>query len=768
MGACGKKYPRYGVHSIVSVLVFLINPLRLSAAPDTTFVILGKVIDAESGLSLAAANVALAGTLGGSATDPEGRFFFEHLKPTTYTLIISFVGYETATVKVTPWQRGQPREALVIALQPKPIRLSEVVVGPGAFTASSMVSPQIQFSKEELRLIPVGINDPMRTLQLLPGVGGNYLNARVAFRGSRPNDALYLIDGIEIYGSLFHLDRAQGQRSAHIDGLLSIIDTEIIEDIYLSLGGFPSRYGNKSGGVVSIKTVRPQEEGLQTTLSLGIARASAVFKGKWKGHSFLFSAQRAYFDLAFALFGRKGTNILPSFYDLFGKYEYLTPQGRVYAQVIRARDDLEVLDKPGGKLTTQRTNYSLTHLWVGVDQILYPSFLSSTIVFSSFLPENSWYDASSVFGPDFRIYEKRAVLYGMTQRFTYDFSSLHSLETGITSRLTRAQYQYHQTFAAGEGDTTQIVNTNRLHRGYDVGFYASYKSRPLGDLVLVDAGFRLDHQTYVRPKSWQWSPRLGIAVQLPYESTLRVGTGMFNQPTDITNLQTYQEGAPELEKTTHYMIGLENRLLPRSEVRIEAYYKRLTPEYKLFQSGVQLTALDGFAYGIDVFVKKQFDDWFFWIGYAYGMAKDAYENIVVYRSLDRRHSFSLNLNVTLFGGLSVSTTFRYATGRPYTQLNFERVETDTGSYWKYRWGPYHAERGTVFSQWNIGISQRTPYSWGAVSWYIQVVNLLNRQGVVKYGWEFVSDGRGGVKPVERNNVDAPRLVMGGVSCEFKL
>ncbi len=738
---------------------------KLPAQQDSTGSISGKVTEAGTKTPLERANVWLSGLLIGTTTDAEGKFVLKRLQAGTYTLEISFVGYRRAIVRDVPAQPGRTTE-LELALEPEPVKLSEIVVSPGTYSLSNSMTTELQFSKSELRVMPMGVDDPLRTLQLLPGTNTDNMNAKIGIRGSRPDDALYVIDGMEIYGTLFHLDRIQAARSSHMNGLISILNTDIIDNLYVSLGGFPSKYGNKSGGVIGLTTVSPDVDGLHGSLSLNIAKMGAVLTGRNGDDSFVFSAQRGYFDLVFGLLGAK-SSIWPYYYDLFGKYEHKFSSGKLFFEAVHAKDWIELaIDslKAGGTVDVQ---YSLNYVWAGLEWFVTPSLASTTTLYTSFLPEKSSYEFQASVEPDFSRFEKRATLGGIKQDILYEFSKTSLLEAGLNLRLARSRYSFFQTYEETIGDTVNIVRSEPTYEGYDFGAYTSFRTKLLNGALIVDAGLRFDHQSYISTDDKQWSPRIGLALHLPYETTLRAGTGLYYQPTDLANISNYNPLAFRLSRSSHYLVSVENKLLPRSEVRIEAYYKRMSPERKSMLVGGSVLPFEyGYAKGVDMFLKKQYDWWYFWIGYSYGLAKDVAGTQEVYRSLDRRTSFSLNVNLAAGYGWNFNLSYRYATARPFTKRYFEKVATDSISHWKSRYGMLNGERGSIFSQLNLSVSRRTQFSWGWISWQLQFLNLLDRKGVVAQDTYLLKNQWGQVYPTIISSSDFPFLITFGITWEF--
>ena len=60
----------------------------------------GKVIEKKTGEPLIGVNVYLSGTQTGTTTNAKGRFKLSKVKPGTYNLVASMIGYETENVEI--------------------------------------------------------------------------------------------------------------------------------------------------------------------------------------------------------------------------------------------------------------------------------------------------------------------------------------------------------------------------------------------------------------------------------------------------------------------------------------------------------------------------------------------------------------------------------------------------------------------------------------------------------------------------------------------
>jgi len=98
---------RWGILYVVSIILMvsiLILPDFVFA--QTTGKIIGRVMDADRNEYLPGANVFLEGTSYGAATDREGEFTIFRVAPGTYTLKVTYIGYEEYAGEITVPSEG--------------------------------------------------------------------------------------------------------------------------------------------------------------------------------------------------------------------------------------------------------------------------------------------------------------------------------------------------------------------------------------------------------------------------------------------------------------------------------------------------------------------------------------------------------------------------------------------------------------------------------------------------------------------------------------
>ena len=108
-------------------------------------------------------------------------------------------------------------------------------------------------------------------LMTFAGVNNNNeLSTQYNVRGGNFDENLVYVNGIEVYRPFL-------VRSGQQEGL-SFINSNMVQNIHFSAGGFQSKYGDKLSSVLDITYRKPTENNVQATLSL--VGGSATIEGK--------------------------------------------------------------------------------------------------------------------------------------------------------------------------------------------------------------------------------------------------------------------------------------------------------------------------------------------------------------------------------------------------------------------------------------------------------------------------------------------------------
>lgn len=201
--------------------------------PNPSGKIAGRVVDAATNEPLPGVNVVIAGTTQGSITDLDGYYFILNVKPGTYAVQASFIGFTTMTVedvKVLPnktttidFNLGeaviQGEEVVVVADRP--------IVQVDRTTTTAVVDG------EQLEALPVtNIGD---AINLQAGVVDGH------FRGGRIGEVAYLVNGVPINNAF--------SQTASFD-----VEQNMVSSLEVISGVFNAEYGQALSGVVNIVT----------------------------------------------------------------------------------------------------------------------------------------------------------------------------------------------------------------------------------------------------------------------------------------------------------------------------------------------------------------------------------------------------------------------------------------------------------------------------------------------------------------------------------
>ncbi len=226
-----------------------------SGAAQRTGTLTGEVRDAETDEPLPGANVVLTETSLGASTNADGSYTIEGIPEGTYTVRVSFVGYETMTVNVSITSGTTARQN--VALAPRTFLGDEIVV-TGSRRAEKVLDS------------PVNIQS-VSAAQLQESGGGTFLSALSNLKGVDFVDVGINGQGISARGFNNHfntrmLSMTDG-RVAQLPGTglpqgnflpTSQLDVQSIEVI---VGPASALYGpNAHTGVVNVITKDPWNE----------------------------------------------------------------------------------------------------------------------------------------------------------------------------------------------------------------------------------------------------------------------------------------------------------------------------------------------------------------------------------------------------------------------------------------------------------------------------------------------------------------------------
>ncbi len=238
------------------LLFLVIFPVILNAQNKVR--IYGYVIDTNN-RGIEFANVFLEGTTNGTSTNGNGYYELEHEIKDSATIVFSMMGYETLKYVIRPTQRVFQ---ITVQMQMSATQIDDF----------DMVAQRIQTSTKEYldpskyRLMPNATGGIESLFITFTGVSSNNeLSSQYNVRGGNFDENIVYVNGIEVYRPLL-------VRSGQQEGL-SFINSDMVDQVAFSSGGFDAEYGDKMSSVLDITYKKPKK--FESVISLSLLGASA-------------------------------------------------------------------------------------------------------------------------------------------------------------------------------------------------------------------------------------------------------------------------------------------------------------------------------------------------------------------------------------------------------------------------------------------------------------------------------------------------------------
>jgi hypothetical protein len=205
-----------------------------------------------------------------------------------------------------------------------------VTVYASRYAIEGRLAEPRELTPTDLERVPGSHDDALHAVRSIPGLASN-ASGRPYIRGSLSEDVLVRYDGIPLLDP-FHLKNFQS--------LISAIDPAGIERIEVFSGGFPVRYGTRSGGVIDI-TAPSFDSGHEYRASLSLISAGVSTIGtseRWP-LEWLGAVRHSTLDLLDPVEDGFGE---PQFSDTLGRLRWVTARGAWTAGWLLLDDRLEL------------------------------------------------------------------------------------------------------------------------------------------------------------------------------------------------------------------------------------------------------------------------------------------------------------------------------------------------------------------------------------------------------------------------------------------
>jgi hypothetical protein len=719
----------------------------------------GFVYEKESGEPVIFTKVVLEGTTYGAVTDVNGYFSITKVEGGNYTILISYLGYDTLR------QDLSIKKSEIITqkffLQKGVVKIKDIEISADRKQAQTDVRTSVtKITPKEIRQIPAvgGEPDLAQYLQVLPGVvftgdqGG-----QLYIRGGAPIQNKVLLDGAVIYNPF------------HSIGLFSVFDADIIRNADVYTGGFGAQYGGRISSVMDITTRDGNKKRLAGKVGISPFGARTMLEGplgKKQGEegsngSFLFSAKNSYLaQTSKVLYNYIDTAGLPfNFLDLYGKVSFNTNNGSKFNLFgFNFRDNVRYR----GVSDLNWNSYG-----GGSNFIVVPTG-SQVLIRGNF----AYSDYKITLQEDnvSRPRDSRINGFNMGLNFTY-FIRKNELNYGVEILGFKTDFNFFNNNIA----------VNQRESTTELAGYFRYKIL-LGKLV-IDPSFRAHY--YASLSNFSPEPRLGLKYNVTDRLRLKFAGGFYSQnlisansDRDVVNLFYGFLSGPEnlqktfrdengnvrdinhkLQKATHAIAGLEFDINDYISLNVEPYLKQFTQltninRNKLFEdTGENSFRPDslkkdfvietGRARGIDFLLKYDHKKLYVWAVYSLGYVSRWDGSRTYWPHFDRRHNVNLVVSYVFGKGLNweIDGRWNFGSGFPFTRTQgfFEFQDFQNGLNTDYLnqngqlgilYGPLNDSRLPTYHRFDIAIKRKFPLGEnGLIEVNAGATNIYNRQNI---------------------------------------
>jgi len=638
------------------------------------------------------------------------------------------------------------------------IQLEEIRVTPGRFTISDGILLPNSLSKSEIDQFPLIDNDVYRAAHIFPGVVANDFSARFAVRGGEKDETIVRLNGMELYDP-YHLQ--------DFGGAVSTIDLGIVQSANLLMGGFPAEYGDKMSGVFDVSAREGSRKEFRGNFGIDLVNTHLLLEGPLPKGSWLMAARRGYIDLVMSLIETE-EKFEPRYADLYTKVTHdLSSADKISVDILYALDS-NMIDKEGDEDDLE-SEYSNGILWGQWRHLFGEKAFSDLYLFAGNTGQEKQDGIDGIDNRDF-------TYLGGKGEFNYKPLASHTMKAGAKWQWATADYRYHK----------EAIDVDVSPNGWDMRGYVQDEWQ-IASPFAANFGLRYIYQNY--NQRFELSPRAAVALRLKENILIRGAWGLYHQPIEIMNLPVEDDITEfgESEEATHYILGCELSPQQNLLIKAEAYYKtlnNLVGQIRDYGRKNQIITNpeSGTAKGFELFVNQFIPPRISWsAGYAYSVAKEKVGNPPpappthplplqggergeeFFRDFDQRHSFALNVGYAFSDNLNLHLTWRFHTGNPYTEVQYEKI----GDIWQKKLGLINAERLPAYHSLDIRLARSHNFKRWKLHWYIQVMNLYNRQNVHEYSFTKVTDESGNILRYECSEEHLlPILPVIGVSAEF--
>lgn len=729
--------------------------------------ICGRVKDYLSETPLAFANIITNDKIHGTQTDENGYFEFSFSAYKNQEFTISYIGYQNHTIPIRTFPKEDcPHYFLKINpdLFGGEIIVTDYILD-GITQGEAYSSTTIDYHRLSKNQ-PNIEQDLLKTTQFLPGVSSiDESAANILIRGGTADQNLMVWEGATLY------------QPGHLFGMISTINPFVVDKVGVYKGVFHPSHDNRVGGLIDISLSDSIPENWQGGFGTTLSEAHAfshfpIVKNK----------------LSVTLAGRKTIN------GLFPSPTLNNYLGKVFQETLidDQRDDIEegygeadqglsfydwnakILIQPFEKLSL-KASYFNSH-----DVFRYESLFTEDNFesFDSVQFKSAALNLSANY--EWNKYWKSEISY-KSSNYANDY---HTFSADILEEEEEGEFFSSRGFNDIKDQTFVFSNHLQFFPEWNVQFGYDYDTKEVNFNYSTRAAFEEDesdenfagaafHNGFMafnyKNKNWQlngglrgtyystnesfaWSPRLNIQYALNENVKLRASAGILQQY--ISQLMEFGENELNINHRIWVLSENEGGAFQRSQkistglifnkngwlIDAEIYQNQtkdlFTFSLQLEIEGQDFSVGDATARGLDILVKKRWNNYQLWLSYALSKVDFYFPEIqgnAFSAPHDQRHNLSI-INSFQHKNWNFSMSYQFRSGLPYSVPAFvkeiEEVneEGELEQFYELEYEVVNSQRLPLYSRLDLGVHYQIPFKSSRLKSEIafSLINLLNQ------------------------------------------
>ena len=663
----------------ISLLLFL----SVIKADPTGFV-KGKIIDINSQLPLAGANIIIKSTSIGTISDDDGYFSIKDIPNGNYSISVSYIGYKTVYLSDV-WVRPNAYDFLNVKLEQSIIQIDDITVEENFFKKSLVNEFQsVSFNRDDMRRSPGSGQEITRIINTLPSVASVGENRQdMMVRGGGPTENGFIIDNIYI-PSISHFQQADGRSN----GPVGIINTDMVENLDFYSNGFSSKYGNKLSSFGDITYRSGNREKNEGYGLLGMGGLGFLIEGPLTNKvSYITSFRMSYLDIIADAINASGG--MPSYNDFQAKINYKPSIYNTFSILMITGSSLYDRDKNGaldvgeseyGKLENDQQTVGINYKRIWNEKAYSNSSLSISNKFSKVNFSNINTDSSV-----FKNIEKTDIV-NFRQVNHIKLASQTNIELGFDAQWTNQNYDYLRKL----NDSNILLDKIKFNEKVLISNYSTFFTlkKDIGRKLVSSIGFRTDLNDY--ENKTLFSPRMNLDYEIVYNRTnLIFNAGDYYQNPPAIYIANNASDRLKSAKARQYSVSLEHMITTSTKFSISVYQKDYNNSPILPNSNIhndptflfdELRMYNGIvstgsakSKGLELLIQKKRVENF------YGLIGGSIFNstFIDFKGVERNRNHNYKYIFNIVGGYrpksdwEISIRWSYFGGRPYTPINLE-------------------------------------------------------------------------------------------------